>query len=550
LSPDGRWLYLHNEEGRGRLLEVASGKSREIEGSVLAEDEVVFSPGSSWLRAGTPDRPILLSLKGASPWKLAARFTCFVDEERVAQLRGSRLSVVSREGTEVTLQSPLEAFRVQASPGGKVLLVENAGSQFQLWDSHSGALLTSKSMQNLRRSPRQLGFNGDGTLLLGCDNSVSKEWIIDPPRPSWSLTTPGRVLNLNWGPQQQWLTAACEEGSLRLSPEGKVLEQKSWPQPARSYAFNDQGVGLAELEGGLTLFGAGHEQTLAEYAPGQFEEACQRVFFSSDGQWLLASLPGFLKVWKVSGEKAQPVHEVAIAEPPQRLALSADGKFVAALSGKLGSEKLKLGVWRLPDLRGVKLAVSDIPFSGQPLQLSFADDNSWLLTGSAGNLTTLSLREPRELARWQMNLDLDLQPLVESNWMLGADEFGVLQKVNLPKGVLAGPSWPQSSRVVSLSGHGLVGLASNLEDTVLLDLRDGNELSPGLGTSELSCLLWGPDRLYGSRENSLAGWALPSAVGSPDQVMRRWEKLTGRRIDPETASVKELTPTQWAELQP
>ena len=131
--------------------------------------------------------------------------------------------------------------------------------------------------------------------------------------------------------------------------------------------------------------------------------------------------------------------------------------------------------------------------------------------------------------------------------MLGADEFGSLQKVNLPQGSLAGPGWPQSSRVVGLARHGQVGLASNLEDTALLDLRDGSELYPRLGTAELTCMLWGAEALFAARENTLGCWLMPSATGSPDQVMRRWEKWTGRRINPERASVEELTPAQWKE---
>ncbi|MCW5871582.1 MAG: hypothetical protein KIS61_30300, partial [Candidatus Eremiobacteraeota bacterium] len=512
-----------------------SSTGRLLERGQFSARECALSPGGSWLRAD--DR--LLSLSGAPDWKPDGQFLCFVGDGRVAVRRPLGLAVVAADGSEVTLQGPVEAYEAIAT---EAVLLTADNQRFQLWDAQTGIFLTSKRLANSQASPRDLHFSEDGRLLYGSDNTVNKVWRIDPPSPQWIAPAPGTVQKLAWGPGQQWLWVGAENGIARLAADGKVLEERPWSERAFSYAMNPDGTGVAELEGGLQLFWPGGVHELARYQPGQFEEFCQRVFFSQDGKLLLASMPGFLKVWQVEGQKLRPAREVAIAEPPQLLALSADGKYVAALCGKLGAQKLHLGVWRLPELRGVPLAVSEIPFQGQPLQLAFAPDNQWLLAGSAGELVTLSLREPRQLAHWQMTLGEDGPFLAGQSWMLACPHDPSLQKVNLPMGSLAGPAWPLSTQVTALAGRGDLVAVSSVDNTALLDLRDGNELAPSLTTPGLNQLLWGEKGLLGARDATVGYWSLPAAAGTPDEVRARWEKLSGRTLNLERSAVEDLIP--------
>ena len=466
-------------------------------------------------------------------------FLCSVGADRVAVRQGSLISILGRDGSAVQLSAPVEAFEARAT--SEVLLTADA-SRFQLWNTHTGAFLTGKRMHHSNASPRELEFSSDGQLLYGCDNTVSKTWRVDPPHPAWIASAPGEVVKLAWGPGEQWLWVGAENGIERVDLDGKVLEQRPWAQRAFSYDMSSTGLGAAELEGGLQFFYPGGVHELARYQPGQFEVSCQRVFFSQDGKLLLASMPGFLKIWQLEGQKVTPSHSVAIAEPPQMLALSPDGKVVAALCGKLGAPKLQLGVWRLPELRGVPLAVGEIDFKGQPLQLAFGPDNAWLLAGSCGQLTTLSLREPRQLSRWQMALDEDAPFLMGKSFLLTCPHDPSLQKVNLPSGSLAGAAWPFSSAPTALTARGDVAAVSWLEDTALLDLRDGTEFAPRLGTAGLKTLLWGSTGLLGAREGTVGYWSLPSATGTAEEVMARWEKLTGRRLNVERSAIEDLPP--------
>lgn len=534
LSPDGRWLY-----GTGQLTEIASGKTRHLPEVETGEEEELFSPGGSWLR----QRDRLIGLKGQADWILPSKFACFVDDQRVAVLDGSRLSVISRQGPAVELQGAVEGLEVRA--GGDFLLVAGAGDEFSLWDSRNGALLTSKRLPKVGRHLRQLVFNGDASLLVGDDTSTSKIWRLDPPRPLWSANTPGQVLEIAWGEAQDWLWAGAEDGLVRLSAQGRQLEEFRWTQPARSYAFSPQGLGLVELEGGLRVFWPGHQESLAEYAPGQFEEKCRRVFFSADGSTALASLPGLIKVWQVGGQQLQPLREVAIADPPQQLAFSSGGHYLAALCGKLGDPKLKLGVWRLPELRGVPLDISEIAFEGQPLQLAFDPSEQWLLVGSAGRKVTLSLRDRSQISHWQASLDPDAPWMLGPGWILESDSNHALQKVSLPAGQALGASWPQPLQVSALEQLGDLGIISNLYDTSLLDLRNGQPLPPRLGVGGFSHLLQGRPGLLGSLENQVGLWPLGQATASPEALTRRWESLTGKRLDRQRATVVELTPQQW-----
>ena len=482
--------------------------------------------------------PMPASRLAADPWTPAG-FLCSVGADRAAVRQGSRISIVGRDGSQVQLAAPVEAFEARAS--ADVLLTADA-ARFQLWDTHTGAFLTGKRMAHSNASPRELEFSSDGKLLYGCDNTVSKTWRVDPPHPAWVANAPGEVVKLAWGPAEQWLWVGAENGIERLGPDGKVLEQRPWAQRAFSYAMSSTGVGVAELEGGLQLFWPGGVEELARYQPGQFEVSCQRVFFSEDGRLLLASMPGFLKVWQLEGHKATPSRSVAIAEPPQMLSVSPDGKYVAALCSKLGAPKLQLGVWRLPELDGIPLAVGEIDFKGQPLQLAFGPDNAWIMAGSCGQLTTLSLREPRELGRWQMSLDEDAPFLTGRSFLLTCPHDPSLQKVNLPSGSLAAPAWPLSSAPTALAARGEVAAVSWNEDTALLDLRDGTEFAPRLGTSGLTTLLWGSAGLLGARESALGYWSLPSATGTAEEVMARWEKLTGRTVNLQRSAIEDLTP--------
>lgn len=476
---------------------------------------------------------------GKPDWKLPGQFLCMVGKNRAAVREGSHVAILGRDGSRVELSGSVEAFEARASED-VLLTADNQG--FQLWDSHTGAFLTSKRMSNSMASPRELEFSPDGTLLTGCDNTVCKTWRIDPPHPQWVSAVPGTVCKLAWGPAQQWLWAGAENGIARIAADGQILEQRTWSQPAFSYDMNQDGVGVAELRGGLQLFWPGGSQELARYQPGQFEVLCQRVFFSQDGTLLLASMPGFLKVWRVDGHKLQPAPSVAIAEPPQLLALSPDGRYLAALCGKLGAEKLQLGVWRLPELRGVPLAISEIPFQGQPLQLAFSADNAWLLAGSSGHLCTLSLQDARQLSRWQMDLNEDAPFLLGKSWMLTCLHDPSLQKVLLPLGSLAGPAWPLPGPPTALAARGELGAVSFTDDSAWLDLRDGGEFAPRLGTSGLTTLLWGESGMLGAREGQVGFWPLRLAAGTPEQVTARWEKLTGRRLNLERWALEDLPP--------
>lgn len=530
--------YWSRWSAAGQLLErgkFSADNASPKSGERLATARTSLSPRGSWLRAGNR----LVSLSGAADWKPEGEFLCFVGDGRVAVRRGANVAVVAADGSEVSLQGPVEAYEAMATE--QVLLTAD-NQRFQLWDAQTGVFLTSKRLPDSQASPRDLHFSQDGRLLYGSDNTVDKVWRVDPPGPQWVAAAPGTVQKLAWGPGQQWLWAGAENGVARIAADGKVLEQRPWAQRAFSYDMSPDGLGVAELAGSLQIFWPGGGQELISYRPDQFEVFCQRVFFSQDGKRLLASVPGFLKVWQVDGQKLRPVRDVAIAEPPQMLALSGDGQYVAALCGKLGEEKLHLGVWRLPELSGVPLAVSEIPFQGQPLQLAFGPDNRWLVAGSAGGMVTVALQESRQIANWNLTLFEDGPFLMGRSWMLACPHDPSLQKVNLPEGTLAGPAWPLSAPVNALAARGDVGAVSTVDSSLLLDLRDGNELAPRLTTPGLNQFLWGSQGLLGAREGVVGYWSLPAATGTPTEVMARWEKLTGRTINLDRSAVEELTP--------
>ncbi|MBS2033338.1 protein kinase, partial [bacterium] len=249
LSPDGLWTY-----AGGQLSQL---KTRQVLSVPPGEPDPVrelFSPNGSWFRTGNR----LIGLKGQADWVLDGDFACFVDEQRVAIVNGSRLTVCSQTDSPVQIQEPVEALEVKAR--GDFLLVAGEGNEFSLWDSRTGARLTSKSLHKAGGGLRQLLFNGDASLLVGDDGLSSRIWRLDPPRPTWSASIPGRVLKLAWGENQSWLWAGGEDGLARYSLQGQQLEQILWKQPARSYAFSPRGVGVAQLEGGLRFFLPGHQQ--------------------------------------------------------------------------------------------------------------------------------------------------------------------------------------------------------------------------------------------------------------------------------------------------
>lgn len=510
-----------------------SADGKLLERRTFTGDGPLLSPQGSWLMAGQR----LISLDGRPDWQPEGQFLCFVGDGRIAVREHARVMVLGPDGVVQILQGLVEGYEAMASD--RVLLTAD-DERFQLWDIESGTLLTTKRMSNSRASPRSLDFSPDGALLTGCDNDVCKTWRIDPPAPQWTAPTPGTVQKLAWGPGQQWLWAGADNGVARIASNGKVQEQRPWAARAFSYDMNAEGLGVAELEGSLQLFWPGGSQELAQFRPGAFEEFCQRVFFTS--QHLVASMPGILKVWRVEARKLTPVREVAIADPPLALAVSGDGRYLAALCGKYEYKRLKLGVWRLPDLRGVPLAVSDVAFGGQPLQLSFGPDSSWLVAGCGGQVEVLSVREPRRLGHWQMALFPDSPLLMGDSWMLACPNDPSLQKVNLPEGSLAGAAWRLPGQVRALAARGDLGAVSFDTGTKLIDLRDGNELVPWLGRPGQTSLLWGKDGLLGGGEETVVYWSLPAARGNVQEVTGRWQQLTGRGINPERAAVEDLTP--------
>lgn len=507
LSPDGQWARMWaNDEAR--LMQVSDGASAPIPCDQAHGQESWFSPGSKWLLGGTTEQAVLFSLTGKSPWKPSPGAFCgFVGDDSVALRQGNRLCI---EGAlDKSLDHEAAPRTAVASLDRRYLLSWSADDRLCLWDLQRERMLTSKPL--VHKYGATFGFSGDGRQFFGCAADQKRVWSLDPWRAQWSALPEAQLDTLAWGPEKKWLLAANIDEWHCLDAAGKVLSEGLWGESMRSCALSSRGdVALATTSGLRRLRGLPARPEDEKLASG----AVESLAYSGDGAFLAAAFEDRVQVWSTQGG---PPQTLAVKEP-LAVGLSVDGSQLGVIADQ------EFQVYARVDMRLIEQIKMD--FEGAPHEVLFLGQLPFARSGSnlwcAGN--RLQLKD---------GYDPDRPMVVSSGEVLVALPQAV-QRYSLPQLRPLGAPLPQPGGVVAMQWDEQreLYLLTAAEGTTRLWDADGiAPLQDEPDMDGVTACLFAVGGMVVTPSRGVHYYALPSAVGTPDEVEKRWQQATGFRLE-------------------
>jgi WD40 repeat protein len=336
-SPDGKLLAVAIEDDTVRLFDTATGRPAfEMKQPEAKFRYVRFSPDGRLL-ATTSDR----YEGGGVVWDLATRkehcrlarspggCPCFSADGKRLAVGNYGIAVWDLTTAKVAtrLNTPHVIRHTALSPDGRILAAATDEGSVLLWDVATGRLLPQSAEP--AGAPRDLRYSADGRRLLG---------LVDSFR-AWDVNT-GREVQRFAGYRPR------RSGAVDLSPDEQLVATTAIARDTR-------------LMNAETGFGV---RTLTDVSSDG------TIRFSPDGRTLFTGGQGkTVRWWDVDSGKER--RRADVPEEPRALAVSADGRRLAALYGDKLIPGAGVQVWDTGS--GQELRHQDLPsFSLEDVALS------------------------------------------------------------------------------------------------------------------------------------------------------------------------------------
>jgi WD40 repeat protein len=415
-------------------------------------------------------------------------------------------------------------FGVAFSPDDSVFATSGSDASVRLWDTATGKLLLE--LTNSDRSggnTRPVAFSPDGRLLA---SSTSQGTI--------------QIWNLHEGGEPITIVQAHERdiASLMFNADGTQLISTG-TRRVRTGARSSRAVST------IVAWNVANGAQAAVYDAGEALDGYSALAATRDRTTLVSAHRDRYIVWDLASR--QPKRTISV--PPgntirrtQSIALSPNGRLLAAASGHLGDNKVHL--WDIST--GESLLPQENSHREGVLSVAFSPDGKWIATASADNTTRLwnaatgeHVRKIDEGTGWARYIEFfpDGQRVAigrETRVVGGTPGFQgemkicrvsdgqVLQHFLTPDRVMCGTISPDGGRVAAGIGLRSFAMGQPAEGQIKIIVWDadlGGVVAEGTGpTSQFQQVVFanGAEELWSTSE---------------DATLRKWNSQTGREIE-------------------
>ncbi|BDM74963.1 hypothetical protein HEK616_84500 (plasmid) [Streptomyces nigrescens] len=347
-SPDGRTLATGSKDGRARLWDVATGRTRRtLIGHTGQVNWVVFSPDGRTLATGSADNTA--KLWDVATGKLRGTFTghrdwiysvAFSPDGRTLATGSydntAKLWDVATRKPRATLKGHTKAvWAVKFSPDGHTLATGSADDTARLWDVATGR--PRITLTGHRDAAWALAFSPDGHILAtGSEDETVRLWDVATGTTRAVLHGHrGAVEAVAFSPDGHTLATGSDDRTTRLwnlhtGAAREILTGHT--APVRSAAFSPDGHILAtgSEDGTVRLWDAATGKARATYTSNM--STVWSIAFSPDGRTLAAGYDyQTVQLWDVATGKRGRTFS-ADNGSVYSVAFSPDGRTLAAVS--------------------------------------------------------------------------------------------------------------------------------------------------------------------------------------------------------------------------
>ncbi|HEY6806113.1 MAG TPA: serine/threonine-protein kinase [Pyrinomonadaceae bacterium] len=286
-----------------------------------------------------------------------------------------------------------EAF----SYDGKMLATGGEDFQIKLWNIATGQEVGS--LLGHFAPIAALAFSQDGKLLasLGEKEEKIKLWNLATGAELRTIVAPAEARIL-FSPDSRFLAVASSEGSIRMwnandGAEAQTFQTDEDGEEVTSIAFSSDGKMLASIEPGeaIKIWDTATGQRLKNIALDSGSSGL--VAFSRDGKSLWSFTSGVVTQWEVLSGKDLSQTTVAIDKTVEKLAFSAEAKYLVG-AGSLASS---FNLFNLTT--GQESTADGVSEKGSSIEsISFNSDGSMLAIGDdAGAIKVWDVANNKEL---------------------------------------------------------------------------------------------------------------------------------------------------------
>ncbi len=365
LSPDNRWLAVHTNDSRTRVLEAATGKilHQRIRHGVWAYG-FSFSPDGRTLATTTDDNHDVV-LWNARDGRRTAEFRGHADTvySSIFSHDGRRLVSTGDDGIirlwDVATRQPLQTLRghdgavytATFSPDDQYLASLGVDRATKIWHLGTGAELVT--LRGLTGEPYDLQFSPDGKqLATAALGKLIRSWNFSPQNTASMIPLPsGQATSSALSPDQHWLAVGDAHGAVKWwdAETGQLGQTVNTSAGAvESLCFSADGQRFATVGADrIPRLWATASRDLLFTLPALKATVIFTAFIKNDRQLLTVAHDGTAQVWDIATRKLlwqQNVAPVGITA----VALTPDGHSLA-----IGHEKGEIRLWEIGSTRGL-----------------------------------------------------------------------------------------------------------------------------------------------------------------------------------------------------
>ena len=392
VSNDGGWVASESDEATVVWDRAAQREARRLPPTGRGQRRAVaFSPDRRWLVASC--QPAAGCVWDTATWAIAAPL------QRAAMLQSAAFSI----------------------DGQRLAAVARGSSQVQWFDAAGWRPLPASGAEGVAPDERVSGiaFHPNGRWVATQQQKHVAVWETARRRELARVDSAGSVAStLAFSPDGHWLVAIDAAGGLALwavsadaTGAPRLTAEPNWHTPKidehTTPVFNRDGTRLAFglAGGGVSVFSMAERNETQRIA-----QAGQALAFDPNdaGTLIVGHSDGSVAAWPLDTPEALRLPHPGAAE---RLALSADGRFVAAIDRER--------IVRVFD-RATRLRIAQLAFAEDDSQLDFSADGRWLLLTSNHAVRVIDTTRWAEVLNHQGNDWLTGQVLLtpDGDWLL------------------------------------------------------------------------------------------------------------------------------------